>query len=348
MKKIMPILAVLICAAIMLIVTGCSEESTDIAFITSRDTDDVGSSAANCFNGVVSYANENGLSYAEYSGSTDKQIEEAAADGAEVMVLFGVDDENAVYSCAGKYPDIKFICVDFGNDFFVRSNILCLNVSQTQCGIYAGYGAVKEGHLTLGIQGEASAETYNYTRGFIEGAQIAAVEIKVSKKPVKIYYNISGSDMAAERAASWYDNGCKLIFCSDSVYEAVASYVTDTDLHKIMTFGADRTDKEDVVASAYADYSRIVRDYLASACGDDFAGGMMYTAGATDGAAGFSYVSSAFEVLTDSDLDKVTATISNSDKLPADSGVYKTPSDKGYSKIVLSEEGIIVPSDKNE
>ncbi len=348
MKKILAIPALLICIVLVLITSGCGKKDIDIAFITSKDTSDTMSSAANCLNGIESYTKANDLSCAEYNGSTEKQIETAVSDGADVLVLYGVDNENAVYSCAGKYPDVRFICIDFGNDFMVRANICCLNVSQIECGIYAGYSAVKDGNLVLGIQGEESAETYNYTRGFIEGAQLAAVEIKVSKKPVKIFYNVSGSDMAAERAASWYDNGCKMIFCSDSVYETVADYVTDSDIHKIMTFGADRTGEEDVSASAYADYGKIIGRYLESAFGDDFHGGMMYYAGASDKAAGFSYVPSDFEVLTDSDIEKLTMTISESDAVHNDSGVYKMPSDKGYSKIVLEEIGIIVQSDEKQ
>ncbi len=341
MRKIALVLAVLICAALLPYAAGCSGKNIDMAFISSLDTSDAASPAANCLEGVASYAAENNLAYAAYQGSSQKQIDKAVKAGAEVIVLFAVDDENAVYSCTGKYPDVKFICVDFGNDFLVRSNVCCINVSKLQCGVYAGYSAVKEGNLTLGIQGEESAETYNYIKGFIEGAQIAAVEIGVSKKPVNIYYNVSGSDMITERVASWYGSGCKMIFCSDETYGYVSEYVTDSDIHKIMTFGADRVGEEDIAASVYSDYRKAVREHIGYAFSGDFRGGMMFSAGAADGSAGFSYDSSAFEVLTDTDIEKLTEKISESDISLIDYYTYKTPSDKGYSKIVLTETGII-------
>ncbi len=343
MKKTVLFAAILMCAILMLFAAGCSNEKVDIAFITSLDTSDSNSPAANCLSGVADYAASNKLSYEEYNGNSGKMIKQAAEDGARVIVLFGVEDENEVYNCAAKSPDLKFICLDFGNDFMVRSNICCVNVSQIHCGVYAGYSAVKEGNLILGIQGEETAETYNYIKGFVEGAQIAAVEIGVSKKPVTIYYNISGSDMAAERVASWYDNGCKLVFCSEETYGAVTEYVTDSDIHKVMTFGADRTNEEDVIASAYSDYRSVVGEYLKYAFSGSFTGGMMFTVGAADKASGFSYDHTAFEVLTASDLTVLTETISNSDL--TDSSSYKTPSDKGYSKIVLEEAGIISQSE---
>lgn len=341
------ILSVIICIGSFLIVAGCSKEEIDIAFVTSLDTSDINSAAANCLSGVVSYSDINKLSYKQYSGDCKEQINTAADNGADIIVVFGADDESVVYSCAVKYPDIKFICVDFGDDFLVRPNIVCFNVTETQYAVYAGYSAVKEGNLIVGIQGEETAETYNYIRGVIEGAQIAAVEIGVKKNPVQIYYNISGTDMIAERMASWIENGCKVILCTDSTYEPVTECITDTDICSVISLGANRTNESKIViASAYADYSSVVYKLLETAYNGEYNGGTMFSAGVKDGAVDFSYEPSAFGVMTASDIDALSQIISETDL--SDYSSYRTPSDKGYSKIVLTEQGIISKTEENE
>ncbi len=341
MKRFISFLAVLSLMIISLsALVGCEKKKTDIAFISSGDTEDAGSAAANCFAGIVSYSDANGLSYKTYSGSCEEQLRAAHADGAEIMVLFAVNDKAAVYNLAGKYTDIKFICIDFGNDFTVRPNIYCVNTQKVFNGIYAGYSAVKEGHKIIGIQGEATAETYNYLKGFIEGAQMAAVDIGVSQKPIRVYYNVSGSDMTAERSQSWYENECSLILCSDISYSEVYKNISQSDLCSVMTFGADRiSEDERIIASVYSDYGTIIGNALNDVYSGQFKGGIMYFADAADGVTGFSYDKDRFSTFSESDLAKIEENISVLNI--SDSSVYKTPSDKGYSKIVIEERGII-------
>ncbi len=340
------LIALVLCVSTLFAMSGCSKEKIDIAFITSMDINDTGSAAANCNAGVVSFAQSKGLLCKTYAGSCAGQLEKALADGAETVVVFGVDDEYAVYNYAGKFAHIKFICVDFGNDFNVRPNIHCTNVSQAKSGAYAGYSAVKEGNKIIGVQGEETAETYNYLMGFVHGAQQAAVETGVSGKPVKIYYNVSGTDMAEERSQSWFENGCSVIFCSDGTYREVCSNISNSDLYAVMTFGADRTgDDERIAASVYGDYKKVMEGILEDAYSGSFNGGIMEWAGAGEGASGFSYDKERFEMFTDSDLALITEYISQSDI--ADSPVYKIPSDKGYSKIVLAEAGVMTQSEPN-
>ncbi len=338
MKKIFAVVLTAFCLCSLLIFSGCDNENVDIAFITAGS----GKNADSCFEGVKAYAGENGMTYGEYAGDCDEMLSRASADGARFMVVFNADSESAVYDFAKKHPDTKLICIDFGNDFLVSSNIFCINLSQIDCGVYAGYSAVKSGNLTVGINGEETAETCNYIRGFVEGAQIAAVEIGVSKNPVKIYYSISGSDMAVQRIASWADSGCGLVLCSDDTYDVVTEYITASDI-TLMTFGADRTDNENVAASAYGDYKTVVYDSLKSIFDNGFNGGTMIFVGAAENAAGFSYKSDKLEAVTDSDLTALTKTVSESNL--KDVNAYKAPSDKGYSKIVLTEVGIM-PSDE--
>ncbi len=341
------LIVVIMFACICLFFAGCSKEDVDVAFVTSMDTADENSSAYNCMTGVISGADSNKIAFKAYEGDTENSIDEAIVAGAEIIVLYGVDDEAAVYECAGKYSDTKFICVDFGNDFLVRANIQCINVMQGQCGVYAGYSAIKEGNTVVGIQGEETAETYNYIKGFIEGAQLAAVEIGVSKKPIKIYYNVSGSDMVVPRSKSWYENGCSLIFCSESVYADVYENISNSDMNSVMTFGAERVSEDErIIASAYSDYRHSVSNAITDAMEGNFKGGLMYTAGAGDKASGFTYDKAKYDILTESDLDKVTDHIAEYGL--EDSYFYKKPSDKGYSKIVLSEVGIIANSAGNQ
>ncbi len=340
MKKYFAVVIVFIVSIFcVLVFSGCSGEEIDIALVTSLDTDDIGTVAADCIEGITAYSEANNVSYKIYKGNCGEKIKEAEDDGADVIVIVGVDDESAVYSNANANPDTKFICVDFGSNFVVRSNIYCINAIHTQAGVYAGYSAVKEGNITLGIQGESTAETYNYIRGFVEGAQIAAVEIGVKKNPVNIYYNVSGTDMIDVRTESWINNGCKVIFCSDATYSLAAECITDTDICSIMTFGADRTEHEKVAASAHGNYSDLLEEILKDAFNGNFKGGLIDSFGAGDGVSAFSYNPGFFDVVTASDLDNITADLSASDI--SDFYVYSEPSDKGYNKIVLSQKGII-------
>lgn len=267
MKKILSLVTLLLFAFVLV---GCGETTTEavttaapttaaptqeaatfeLALVTDIGTIDDGSFNQGAWEGMQSYAVENGISYKYYqpaTATTDDRvatIELAIQNGASTVVCPGYLFENVIWIVQQDHPDVNFIFLDgspsnvvtFDDasttdvdetvllegsteaDFTIGDNTLPIFYQEEQSGFLAGYAAVMDGYTELGfVGGIAVPAVQRFGYGFIQGAAYAAEELALST-PVNLNYWYSGvfweDGNVLAKASGWYLTGTEVIFAA--------------------------------------------------------------------------------------------------------------------------------------
>ena len=124
MKKLLA--ALLVLAMMLMGVAALAEgDGYELALVTDVGNIDDQSFNQSSYEGMVAYAEENGLTYAYYRPSEDsdearlEQIHNAVSNGAKVVILPGYLFAASAGEAQTTYPDVDFIVLD----------IVCLQVA---------------------------------------------------------------------------------------------------------------------------------------------------------------------------------------------------------------------------
>ena len=236
MKKLFAIMLALTMLLGMTAVATAAE-TFELALITDLGTIDDKSFNQGSWEGLVQYAEENGVSHKYYQPQAQgteaylDSIQLAVDGGAKVIVTPGFLFEEPVFMAQEMYPDVNFVLVD-GNphsadytEFRTDKNVVGIIYAEEQSGFLAGYAIVKEGYTKLGFMGGmAVPAVIRFGYGFIQGAEYAAKEMGIEAVTVNYHYT-GGFDATPEAqalAASWYNDGVEAIFaCGGSVGNSV-------------------------------------------------------------------------------------------------------------------------------
>lgn len=285
MKKL---LAFLVCFTMICGITGCaSSEEYEIAMITDSGSVTDKSFNQSAYEGVKEFSKKNNLTYKYYAPKdTDKAglletVGDAVDNGAKIIVTPGFNFATAIYEAQEKYPDVKFICIDYepadekGN-VKVADNTICYLFQEHESGYMAGYAAVKEGYTKLGfVGGMALPAVENYGVGYLKGASDAAQELNVN---VDVNYTYTGTFVASPEiktlSASWYNSGTEVIFtCGGQICTSVFAAAQEANK---LTIGVDTDQSEDsetVITSALKDVKGATKKGLQLYLDDKFTGG---------------------------------------------------------------------------
>ena len=227
MKKLLSALLVLVS---LLVFASAPAMAADIALVTDVGTIDDESFNQACWQGVEAFAKANNLSYQYYQPAADSDderlgsIDQAASDGAKVIVMPGFLFNAAAGIAQELYPDVKFVAIDVNAaDIGAEQmeNLYCAIFGEEQAGYLAGYAVVKDGYTKLGfLGGMAVPAVQRYGYGFVQGANAAAVELGT---PIEIKYTYGGqfygdANITAKMDA-WYAEGTELVFaCGGGIY----------------------------------------------------------------------------------------------------------------------------------
>lgn len=226
MKKILS----LVLALVALLALSATAMAADIALVTDVGNIDDESFNQACWEGVIAFAEANGLSYQYYrpaNDSTDDRlnsVDDAVSDGAQVIVCPGYLFGETVALAQEMYPDVKFIAIDVSEGDLgteAMENLYCAVFGEEQAGYIAGYAAVKDGYTKLGfLGGMAVPAVQRYGYGFVQGANDAAVELGT---PIEIKYTYGGKfegDAAiTANMEGWYSTGTEIVFaCGGGIY----------------------------------------------------------------------------------------------------------------------------------
>lgn len=261
MKKLF---ASILCLAMVFGLTACGgDEPTEFEVAMITDSGSVTDKSFNqsAYEAVKEFGDKNNLTYKYYAPKgTDEAglietIDDAVDNGAKVIVTPGFNFTGAVTKAQDKYPDVKFITIDFAPDKKV-SNTVSFLFTEAESGYAAGYAAVKEGYTKLGFMGGmALPAVINYGVGYVQGASDAAKELGVE---VEMKYTYTGTFVEDPKiltqANAWYKDGTEIIFsCGGQICNSIFKAAED---NKAKTIGVD-SDQDDesttVVCSALKD-----------------------------------------------------------------------------------------------
>ena len=256
-------------------------DTYEVAFVT-----DVGQLKDKSFNegtwnGVKTYAYENGLSYKYYQpangdeATDDDRYDAMAAavnGGAKVVVCAGYLQEAALRRAAIDFPEVNFVFIDGyalyedANDqnppegqehtSEVLSNVAGINFSEEQCGYLAGYAVVKDGFTQLGFSGGGGGTNpacCRYGYGFLQGASAAAEEMGVD---VTVNYSwqygntFQASPELQSMIAGWYTNGTEIVFaCGGSMFASITAAASANDGY-VIGVDVDQSGESDTVVTS--------------------------------------------------------------------------------------------------
>ena len=227
MKKLF---ALLIAAVMLLGIAAALADDYEVVLVTDVGNIDDHSFNQAAWEGVKTYAEENGKTYAYYRPSEDsteariKQIKAAVANGAKVIVLPGYLFEDAVTQMQFEFPDVIFISLDTSptaGEGSPAPNTYSIVYKEEQAGYFAGYAIVKDGFTKLGfLGGMAVPAVIRYGYGFVQGAEAAAKEMGVTVD-MKYWYcdSFAPSDNIKTKMDSWYADGTEVVFsCGGGIY----------------------------------------------------------------------------------------------------------------------------------
>lgn len=263
MKKIASLLLAL-CLILCLGVTAVAEDY-EIALVTDVGNIDDHSFNQGTWEGVVQYAEANGISYNYYrpsEDSTEARVEtiKAAIDkGAKTVVCPGYLFEDAIYEVQDQFANVNFLLLDGTPHtadyatYYTAANTHCILYQEEQAGYLAGYAAVKDGYTKLGFLGGMDVPAViRYGFGFVQGADAAAAEMGVT---VEIKYWYSGSfapnDDIKTKMSGWYTEGTEIVFaCGGGIYLSATAAATEAN-GKVIGVDVDQAlDSDTIVTSA--------------------------------------------------------------------------------------------------
>ena len=234
-------------------------------------------------------------------------IEKAVADGYNVIVMPGYAFANAIKQTVNTYTDVKFVALDVGagdlntfnddgsikEEFKVPSNLYCAVYQEELCGYMAGYAAVKLGYKQLGfLGGMAVPAVVRYGYGFVQGANTAAIEMKIEDQvSVKYVYGNKFAPAPEITAVmdTWYKGGTEVVFaCGGGIYASAAEAAAKVEGAKVIGVDVDQSGIIDgkygegmTVTSAMKGLAPTVKTVLAAISADKWAdfGGKIETLG---------------------------------------------------------------------
>ena len=233
-----------------------SGEEMNIAMVT--DSGDITDQSFNqtTYEASKAWAEENGVEFNYYKPESDSDearnasIDQAIANGANVIVLPGYMFAASVVEQPELYPDVKFVALDVGagdilekgvgegydynpdnwdvSEYYNTDNVYCCTYQEEISGYMAGYAAVKMGYKHLGFLGVmAVPAVMRFGYGYVQGADEAAKELGITNE-VSVEYVCGGqfygdADITAYMDTWYNSNGVEVVFaCGGGIYTSAA------------------------------------------------------------------------------------------------------------------------------
>lgn len=267
------IMAVLLAAAMTGSLTGCgstqdknaadaSEQKMKVAMVT--DSGDITDQSFNqmTYEACKAWGKENDIEFNYYKPQSDSDeartasVDQAVADGANVIVLSGYVFAPTVIDESDLYPEVKFLALDVSagdicqkgigegydynpdhynvTDYYNEDNVYCCTYQEELSGFMAGYAAVMLGYRHLGFLGGMSVPAVNrYGYGYVQGADAAAKELGITDE-VQVEYVCGGqfygdADITAYMDTWYGSKGVEVVFaCGGGIYTSAAEAAVKT------------------------------------------------------------------------------------------------------------------------
>ena len=267
------LIAMLLTGAMALSLTACgggesdkgkeeSGEAMQVAMVT--DSGDITDQSFNqtTYESSKAWAEENGVEFNYYKPESDSDearkasVDQAVADGANVIMLPGYLFAATVIEQSEMYPDVKFVALDVGagdllgsalgdeydgnpenydvKEHYNADNVYCCTYQEELSGYMAGYAAVKLGYKHLGfLGGMAVPAVTRFGYGYVQGADEAAKELGITDQ-VEVEYVCGGqfygdADITAYMDTWYGSKGVEAVFaCGGGIFTSAAEAAAKT------------------------------------------------------------------------------------------------------------------------
>ena len=264
------IMAILLAAAITGSLAGCgstqdknaADQKMKVAMVT--DSGDITDQSFNqmTYEACKAWGKENDIEFNYYKPQSDSDeartasVDQAVADGANVIVLSGYVFAPTVIDESDLYPEVKFLALDVSagdicekgigegydynpdhynvTDYYNEDNVYCCTYQEELSGFMAGYAAVMLGYRHLGFLGGMSVPAVNrYGYGYVQGADAAAKELGITDE-VQVEYVCGGqfygdADITAYMDTWYGSKGVEVVFaCGGGIYTSAAEAAVKT------------------------------------------------------------------------------------------------------------------------
>ena len=238
------------------------EASGDVKVAMITDYGDITDQSFNqtTYEACKAFCEKNAVDFKYYKPTDDstaarvEMIDQAIAEGYNVVVMPGYAFAGAIVETQDLYPDVKFVALDVSeydifssfykdgdmdgelidpsNEPHVSANVFSAVYQEELCGYMAGVATVKLGYTKLGfLGGMAVPAVIRYGSGFVQGANAAAEELGTD---IEINYVYGGQfygdgDITAAMD-TWYQGGTQVVFaCGGGIFTSAAEAAAKVD-----------------------------------------------------------------------------------------------------------------------
>ena len=221
------------------------------------------------------FCDKNSVEFKYYKPTADstaarvEMVEQAVAEGFNVIVMPGFAFAGTIAECQDTYPDVKFIGLDISefdlydsfynhdkdgnrtdlkdpnNKEHISKNVYCAVYQEELCGYMAGYAAVKLGYTKLGfLGGMAVPAVIRYGFGFVQGADAAAKELDTKIEINYVYGGqFSGDADITAKMDTWYNAGTEVVFaCGGGIFTSACEAATKQGVNgKVIGVDSDQS-----------------------------------------------------------------------------------------------------------
>ena len=245
--------------------TEVKAEASDMKIAMVTDSGDITDQSFNqtTYEACKEWAADNGSDFNYYKPESDSDearnasVDQAVADGANVIVLPGYMFAATIVEQSEMYPDVKFIAPDVSagdicekgvgegytynpddyevTDYYNADNVYCCTYQEEISGYMAGYAAVKLGYKHLGFLGGMSVPAVTrFGYGYVQGVDEAAKELGITSD-VELEYVCGGqfygdADITAYMDTRYGSKGVEVVFaCGGGIYTSAAEAAAKVD-----------------------------------------------------------------------------------------------------------------------
>ena len=246
-------------------VTEVKAEAGDMKIAMVTDSGDITDQSFNqtTYEACKAWSEENGSEFNYYKPESDSDearnasVDQAVADGANVIVLPGYMFAATIVEQSEMYPDVKFIAPDVSagdicekgvgegynynpddyevTDYYNADNVYCCTYQEEISGYMAGYAAVKLGYKHLGFLGGMSVPAVTrFGYGYVQGVDEAAKELGITSD-VELEYVCGGqfygdADITAYMDTWYGSKGVEVVFaCGGGIYTSAVEAAEQYD-----------------------------------------------------------------------------------------------------------------------
>ncbi len=257
-------------------VTEVKADGADMKIAMVTDSGDITDQSFNqtTYEACKEWAADNGAEFNYYKPESDSDearnasVDQAVADGANVIVLPGYMFAATIVEQSDMYPDVKFIAPDVSagdicekgvgegytynpddyevSDYYNKDNVYCCTYQEEISGYMAGYTAVKLGYKHLGFLGGMSVPAVTrFGYGYVQGADEAAKELGITDQ-VELEYVCGGqfygdADITAYMDTWYGSKGVEVVFaCGGGIYTSAAEAAAKVDA-KVIGVDSDQS-----------------------------------------------------------------------------------------------------------